>query len=684
MPERSRQLAAIMFTDIVGYTKLMGEDEEKAFELLKKNRKVQRPLIEAFSGRWLKEIGDGVLASFDTVSDAVYCAGAIQKACENEPDLKLRIGIHLGEVVFEGEDVFGDGVNIASRLEPLAPPGGIMVSESVHNNVLNKKGITSEFVREENLKNVKQPVRIFQVKVLEIPEPEISPGMVTTDRAEASGSKPSYRTAVLGGAGLILFLLAAYLIYNNISGSEPAQQSSSQIEILDKSIAVLPFKNMSGDPEQEFLCDGLTEEIIHHLSLIKSFDKVTSRSSVMTFKDSDKTLTEIAQQLNVDIVLQGSFRKSGDQIKINAQLIEAAHENHLWSKVYERPFGDILEVQSDIAKQIATRFNAGITEEEASRLDRKPTKSSEAYILLSKGWYELRNHDFKGAINLFNQAVEADPNFAEAYAALAIAYLSATGHRGDTSIPVEDPLPLVKEALRLDPELGVAYSTLGQIHHGKEWDFLEAELAYKKALELEPKNPLSIWLYANFLVQIGRAAEALPYMETAVELDPTNPLMLNQLGKFFSFAGKNKKAIESMREYEALFPNAYPSETGQNYLYLDSLDKAITYLEKGASVPLHNSFLAIAYAKNGAQQKALELVEELKQLAQKKVVGSPEYSVGLYYSGTDQKEEALYWLERAYASHDTELYWLKAEPMFKSLHGDPRYEDLLRKIGFPE
>ncbi len=152
MPEQSRQLAAIMFTDIVGYTALMGEDEEKAFELLEKNRLIQRPLIQQYNGRWLKEIGDGVLASFTTVSDAVYCAGAIQKACRVQPDLKLRIGIHEGEVVFKGEDVFGDGVNIASRLEPLAPIGGILVSESVHKNLLNKTGIETEFLREENLK----------------------------------------------------------------------------------------------------------------------------------------------------------------------------------------------------------------------------------------------------------------------------------------------------------------------------------------------------------------------------------------------------------------------------------------------------------------------------------------------------------------------------------------------------
>jgi len=162
---QSRQLAAIMFTDIVGYTKLMGEDEQKAFKLLKKNRSIQRPIIEKYNGRWLKEIGDGVLASFSTVTDAVYCAGTIQKTCESEPDLKLRIGIHEGEVVFEGDDVFGDGVNIASRLEPLAPIGGILVSESVHKNVTNKKGISSELVGQKELKGIKESLNVYQVEV---------------------------------------------------------------------------------------------------------------------------------------------------------------------------------------------------------------------------------------------------------------------------------------------------------------------------------------------------------------------------------------------------------------------------------------------------------------------------------------------------------------------------------------
>jgi len=197
---QSRQLAAIMFTDIVGYTALMGEDEQQAFELLKKNRQVQRPIIEEHDGRWLKEIGDGVLASFN----AVYCAKAIQKACENEPDLKLRIGIHEGEVVFEGDDVFGDGVNIASRLEPLAPIGGILVSEAVHKNVLNKKRITTILVGEKELRGVREPVKIYQVNVedAEISEPKTSTSIAASNQVEQANRKPSNQRKIIWGLQL--------------------------------------------------------------------------------------------------------------------------------------------------------------------------------------------------------------------------------------------------------------------------------------------------------------------------------------------------------------------------------------------------------------------------------------------------------------------------------------------------
>ena len=247
MPQ-SRQLAAIMFTDIVGYTALMGEDEAKAFDLLEQNRCLQKPLIEQYGGKWIKEIGDGVLASFSNATDAVACANAIQQSCAAVPDLQLRIGIHLGEVVFENNDVFGDGVNIASRLQAMAPPGGIWISEAVYKNVSNKKGIEARHVGEKQLKNVKDTVQVYEIR-------------------------------------------------NSAATAEPIDASNSEkpstVTTTERRIAVLPFVNMSPDPEQEFFSDGLTEEIITDLSQMKKL-LVISRSSIMTFKGTNKKVKEIA------------------------------------------------------------------------------------------------------------------------------------------------------------------------------------------------------------------------------------------------------------------------------------------------------------------------------------------------------------------------------------------------------
>lgn len=254
---QSRQLAAIMFTDIVGYTALMGKDEHKAFALLNKNRQLQKSFIEAFNGRWIKELGDGVMSSFNTVSDAVNAAVKIQEACNVAKDFQLRIGIHQGEVVFENNDVFGDAVNIAARIQAAAAPGCIFISETVHHNISNKSEIKSQFVKEELLKNVSQPVRMYQV----------------------------------------LF-----------AGSEIIVPEKPIAVVIEKSIAVLPFVNMSDDRDQEFFSDGISEEIINMLAQVKEL-KVIGRTSCFAFKGKNLDLKFIGEQLKVSHILEGSVRK---------------------------------------------------------------------------------------------------------------------------------------------------------------------------------------------------------------------------------------------------------------------------------------------------------------------------------------------------------------------------------------
>jgi len=319
----SRQLAAIMFTDIVGYTALMGEDEQKAFDLLRKNRQLQKPIIEKFNGTWIKEIGDGVLASFHTVTDAVMCSIEIQKACNDIDDLKLRIGIHLGEVVFEDNDVFGDGVNIASRLQALAPIGGIWISEAVYKNVSNKKKIKTKFVSEEILKNVKEPVRVYEVKPedFETYESAVTVPAASVIRKQELRKKQKRLMPVIIFLSVIIVLGLGYYINTIFQKTERDIGKKN-------SIAVLYFENMSGDSQQEYFSDGITEEIITHLANIKAL-RVISRTSVLTYKGKPVNLKKIADELDVSSVLEGSVRKSGNTLRINADLIDARTDKHL-------------------------------------------------------------------------------------------------------------------------------------------------------------------------------------------------------------------------------------------------------------------------------------------------------------------------------------------------------------------
>lgn len=280
----NRKLAAIMFTDIVGYTALMGEDEDKAFQLLEKNRQLQKPIIEKFGGTCLKEIGDGILASFTTDSDAVYCAKEILDACSQIPELQLRIGIHEGEVTFEGDDVFGDGVNIASRLQTIAPADCIYISETVNRNIENKKEIETRFVRQETLKNVKHPIRIFQVFTAKNKRP--IPG-------------PRRNKIQLIGLGIIL-VLTIILIWQ-LFPEKFIKKSAVEIPLnnIEKSIAVLPFVDMSPDRDQEYFSDGISEEILNHLCKIKDL-RVASRTSSFAFKGTQADIKEIGSSLKVE------------------------------------------------------------------------------------------------------------------------------------------------------------------------------------------------------------------------------------------------------------------------------------------------------------------------------------------------------------------------------------------------
>ncbi len=413
----SRQLAAIMFTDIVGYSTLMSDDEERAFELIRKNREVQRPLIEKYHGRWLKEIGDGVLASFSTVSDAVYCAGAIQKACENEPELNLRIGIHLGEVIFEGDDVFGDGVNIASRLEPLAPVGGILVSESVNSNLVNKKGIQSTFVSKKTLKNLKEPVKLYEIKV-DPPAIADEPEQRVSTLVEKPVRPKPLKTFLIITAAIAVITIGLFLIFQGPKSASDMLNTDSGLPV-KKSIAVLPFSDFSPEKDQEWFSDGLTEELLNCLARLAEL-QVTARTSSFAFKNKNLPIQLIADSLGVNYILEGSVRKAGNQLRVTAQLINPKQDAHIWSETYDRELKDVFTIQEDIANNIAASLDVYLDDEKRDQMFAFGTRNPVAYeyylqgnVLFDKAHTPVGDvHDLAKANSFYEQAIDADPDFA--------------------------------------------------------------------------------------------------------------------------------------------------------------------------------------------------------------------------------------------------------------------------------
>lgn len=680
MPEQTRQLAAIMFTDIVGYTALMGEDEDRAFEVLEQNRQLHIPLINTYNGRLLKEMGDGMLISFNTVSDAVYCAGAILDNAINKTDINLRIGIHLGEVVFKGDDVFGDGVNIASRLEAIAPAGGIFVSESVHKNILNKKGIRSAFVREENLKNVKESVKIFQLHV----QPKESPWQEETvsEKPTPSITRESSKNArPIAVAGVILILVVVtYFLYNFLYQKDAEPQGSSAE--LEKSIAVLPFENMSNDPEQEFFSDGMMEEILTHLFKIGDL-RVVSRTSAMGYKGTTKKVTEIGQELKVDHILEGSVRKYGEKVRITVQLIDAVHDRHLWAENFDRDLKDIFSIQSEVAQKIAQTLKAELTSQVMERLENIPTMNTEAYELYLKGQEKMGNawenwavEKAEEAINFYKESIELDPDFSTAYVGLGRCYwfLAHFSRDYDPTYWDESKKNFYK-AIELDPYNGNAFAELGVVQHNWDWDSAAALKSFFKAIELNPADGQIRNHLINLYSRTGNCAslEKQGRILSAIQKNVYDPSM-----DYFLVSCQG-----SLEQFSILDPSYWK----QILLFQGKYDEFINFITDNetrlSSNALWIGLLGEAYALSGDTAKAMQVIDELDSIAVNQRVSKCEFA--MIYMALGQEEKAFEYLESALTDRDLFLHVISifSVSMFKK-KDDPRFINIMERSWIPQ
>nr|NIQ37569.1 tetratricopeptide repeat protein [Pseudomonadota bacterium] len=554
-----RKLTAILSADVKGYSRLMREDEVGTVETLKTYRETMASLIQQHHGRVVDSPGDNVLAEFGSVVDAVECAVEVQRELRTRnadlPEnrrMEFRIGINLGDVIEEGERIYGDGVNITARVEGLAEGGGICLSGTVYEHVKNKLTFGYESLGEHTVKNIAEPVRVYRVLM----EPEAAGKVIGEKRPRLK----QWQWLGLTAAVAVLLAVVAVWYFAFRPTIEPASVERMAFPLPEKpSIAVLPFTNMSGDPEQEYFSDGITEEIITALSKTPKLF-VIARNSTFTYKGKPVKINQVSEELGVRYVLEGSVRRSGDKVRITAQLIDAMTGHHIWAERYDRDLKDIFALQDEITIKIITALQVKLTDGEIAHFSAKGAENLEAYLKLLQGrelFYTVTKEGNTQARRLFEESIELDPEYAPAYI-----YLGATQWMDimlqSTKSPKESlkqAFEFVKKGKALDESHPGAHTQLGWLYvMTRQYDKGIAEC--EQAITIAPSFANGyIWM-SLVLTAAGRHEEALRHAEQALRLDPLAPhWYFRQMGAAYSWVGQHEEAITALKKALDRAPN---------------------------------------------------------------------------------------------------------------------------------
>jgi adenylate cyclase len=598
-----------MFTDIVGYTALGQRDESLSLELLEEYRKLLRPIITENHGREIKTIGDALMVEFSSALDAVNCAYEIQEAMKQfnsskpeERRIFLRIGIHLGEVIKDDDDILGDAVNVASRIQSLAEKGGVCLTRQVYDQVKNKIKFKIQELGYKQLKNVNEPIEIFKIVM---PEEE---SLLNT---------PDLRR-----------------------------------------IAVLPFNNISPDPADSYFSDGMTEEMISTLSQVSGL-KVISRTSVMTYKNTPKKLGDIAKELNVGTVLEGSVRKTGNRIRITVQLIDATRDEHLWAGTYDRELSDIFAVQGEVATEIAKALEIKLSKGEIEATTKVKTASPIAYQLYMAGYQLLRQRgteqSIRKAIEYFKKALDEDPRFADCYTGLSIAY-QKLAH--GSYIPMDESYSLsrkmIEKAIELDPDSSEAHAALGSLLLWDDWKFSDAKREFEKAIQLNPSDTRARYVYAQLLALERDLKNAIKQIEIAEDYDPLNPLVVTAKAIILWLSGQKDEAYKSIDYAIQLDPSPISHFMKLVFLLneerLDDAEREFNMLgQEWLKEPSLKCLWAYIRAKKGDKDKATKILDELKDQCERGF--SSEDLVANVYAGLGEIDDSFEWWEKGVKKH---------------------------------
>ncbi len=636
-----RQLAAIMFSDMSGYTALVQQNEQLAKDKRRRLKEVLEVSVSAYNGKILQYYGDGALSIFNSAVDGVNCAVAIQQTLQREPKVELRIGIHTGDISIEDEAIYGDGVNLASRIESLAVPGSIFVSEKVCDEIRNQENLSAREMGYFELKNVTKPVRIFAIDKEGLVVP-------TRDVLKGKTKKPANR------------------------------------------LAVLPFVNMSADPENEFFSDGITEELLNAFAKVDGL-QITSRTSAFAFKGKNTDVREIGIQLNVDRILEGSVRKSGNRVRITAQLINAADGYHIWSENFDRNLTDIFQVQDEISNIIATKCREKLTaRERVATLVKPPTQNLEAYTLFLKGLHfhnKITPNDTKKAIECFEEAIALEPEYAQAYAMAAggYAFLGATGQMQPHQA-FEVVHKYSDKALQLDGSLAAGYVAKGSAYLLYDWKWKQAYDSLLKAIELNPAATGAHQLLSFYYLSTGRKKEAVDIMETALQVDPLSPIVNQYLADAYLNAGRTDDALKQVESLLDLHPQMRSALGLKGWCVGVKGDwrkaaEIFEHVHRLTNHPLKGlTPLCCAYARLGEIEKARECIRKIEQRQVEEPGVVLDADLAMIWWSLGEKDKAFYHLFQCVEKRMGPVAILIDHPLLDGMSDDDRYKLLKEKL----
>jgi adenylate cyclase len=640
LPEAERRLAAVMFTDMVDYTGLSEKDESLALALLDEQRRIVRLVFARHGGQEVKTLGDGFLVEFASTLEAVRCALEIQQMMNtrnqkvpSDRRILLRVAVNVGDVEHRDGDIFGDTVNIASRVHEVADPGGVCITQQVYDQIRNSREFQTISLGQSQLKNVQTPVEVYKVQS-------------TTVEAHASEER----------------------------ALEPRR------------IAALPLTSLSSDQQDEYFADGLTEEIINTLSSISDL-RVIARTSVMKYKQTKRTVNEIGRELKVGTILEGSVRKAGDRVRISVQLIDVGSEAPIWAQKYDRDMQNMFEIQTDIADRVANALKVQLLRENRTRIENKAPEDIAAYSLYLRGrfyWSKRNKTDLEKAIVQFEQAVKKDPGYALAFAGLADCYTLMGRHR---YMPADDVFPKARhyaeKALSLNDNLAEAHTSLAAVLFNYDWDWNGAEDQFRRAINLNSNYATAHYWLSLLLMTTGRLDGAVLEAEKAQTLDPLSPVVGSCVVQAYFFQEQYDKAIEECNRYLEMDPNFVVARDFLVHLRVrkkefedaeKETNRLIAASERKAEAAAH---LAYVYAASGRVQEAKNLLKDL-------VTGSKlDYSNSTIFitvcSILGDQDSAFRWAEEALDNGKISFPSIRFSPDLNDFRADPRYMSILEK-----